>query len=75
LIPLNVVLICWIKDKVLQVLLYSRMQLAITSSHAISILYVLAIVRGYNYLIVKKDSSNSNIRFKETFIAKLIKAN
>ena len=74
-IPLNVVLICWIKDKVLQVLLYSRMQLAITSSHAISILYVLAIVRGYNYLIVKKDSSNSNIRFKETFIAKLIKAN
>jgi hypothetical protein len=73
--PLNAALICQIKYKVLQVLLYSRTRLATASPYAIGILYVLAIARGYSCLIVRKDLSKSNIKVKETFVNKLIKAN
>jgi len=71
LIPLNVALICRIKEEVKRVLLYSRTRLAIASPYTIGILLVLAIAKGY--LIVKKDSSKGNI--KETFINRLIEAN
>jgi len=71
LIPLNVALICRIKEEVKRVLLYSYMRLVITSLYAIGILLILAIARGY--LIVRKDLSKGNI--KETFMDKLIEAN
>jgi hypothetical protein len=71
--PLNVALICRIKEEVLRVLLYSRTRLAIASPYAIGMLYVLAIAKGY--LIVKKDSSKSGIRAKEPFVDRIIKAN
>ena len=57
------------------VLLYSYTQLATASPYAISILYILAIAKGGGYLIVRKDSSKSGIKVKETFIDKLIEAN
>jgi hypothetical protein len=69
--PLNVALICRIKEEVKRVLLYSRTRLAIASPYAIGMLYVLAVARGY--LIVGKDSSKGNA--KETFVDKLVKAN
>ena len=53
--PLNVALICRIKEEVKQVLLYSCTRLAIASLYAIGILLVLAVARGC--LIVRKDSS------------------
>jgi hypothetical protein len=73
--PLNTALICRIKEEVEQVLLYSRMRLVIASLYAIGMLYVLAIARGYNCLIVGKDSSKGNAKVEETFVNKLVKAN
>jgi len=68
--PLNTALICRIKDKVLQVLSYSRTRLAIASPYAIGILCVLAIA---GYSIVRKDSSKGSV--KETFVNRLVEAN
>ena len=59
----------------LLILLYSYTQLAIISPYKVSILCVLAIAKGGGYLIVRKDSSKSGIKVKETFIDKLIEAN
>jgi hypothetical protein len=69
--PLNIALICRIKEEVKRVLLYSRTRLATASPYAIGILLVLAIAKGY--LIVRKDSSEGNV--KETFVNRLIEAN
>ena len=63
--PLNVALICRIKEEVKRVLLYSCTRLATASPYAIGILLVLAVVR--------KDSSEGSV--KETFVDKLVKAN
>jgi uncharacterized membrane protein len=71
LIPLKATTICRVNKEMKRVLLYSRTRLAIASPYTTSILCVLAVARGY--LIVRKDSSKSNI--KETFIDKLVKAN
>jgi len=72
--PLNVALICRIKDKVLRVPSYSRTRLATASPHAIGMLYVSAVARGCS--IVGKDSSRGGAEVaKETFVDRLVKAN
>jgi hypothetical protein len=73
--PLNIALICRIKEEVKQVLLYSCTRLVIASPYAIGILYVLAIAKGGGYLIVEKDLSKSSIKVEEAFVDRLIKAN
>jgi hypothetical protein len=71
--PLNAALICRIKEVTLLVPLYSRTQLATASPYTTSILYALAVARGY--LIVRKDLSKSSKEDKEVFIDKLVEAN
>jgi hypothetical protein len=75
LIPLKATTICQVNKETEQVLLYSYMRLAIAFPYAIGILYVLAIAKGKGYLIVRKDSSKSNIKVKKTFANRLIEAN
>ena len=56
--PLNVALICRIKEEVERVLLYSRTRLATASPYAIGILCVLAIA---GCSIVGKDSNKGSV--------------
>jgi hypothetical protein len=73
--PLKATIICRVNKETERVLLYSRTRLAIASLYTIGILCVLAIAKGKGYLIVRKDSSKSNIRVKKTFANRLIEAN
>jgi hypothetical protein len=75
LIPLKATTICRVNKETERVLLYSRTRLAIASPYTIGILCVLAVAKGGGYLIVRKDSSKSNIEVKETFANKLVEAN
>jgi hypothetical protein len=69
--PLKAIAICRVNKETERVLSYSRTRLAIASLYIIGILCVLAVARSY--LMVRKDSSKSNI--KETFVDRLVKAN
>jgi hypothetical protein len=73
--PLKATTIYRVNKETKQVLLCSRIRLAMASPYEIGILYVLAIAKGRGYLIVRKDSSKGNIEVKEMFVNKLVEAN